>query len=131
MDEMTYALVSGGMTLSVVFFALGYYFRKTSTPRHRAFMTAGVAANLISAVILVVSIHAFHGSDMRAAGFVPIVPPAAVLAHRLIAVVATVVMFAMVWTGVKGKRDLHIKLHRIFIPLYLVVYVSGMVIFTG
>ena len=96
---------------------------------HRIWMSLGVAANLLTAILLVVSVHAFAGSDMVKAGFVPIVPPYIVLAHRLLAVLAAVVMLAMVVTGILRKRSIHIALHYAFIPLYSIVYVSGLFIF--
>lgn len=127
---MTYLLVNFGMTLSVVAFATGYYFRK-NVARHRVWMSLGVSVNLLSAAALVISIHAFHGGDMIAAGFFPLVPPWAVLTHRLVASLAAVLMLAQAATGILRKRTWHLRIQKVLIPLYLIVYISGLLIFTN
>ena len=88
-------MVNLGMSLSLILFIIGYFFRKTNVSAHRVLMLSGIAANLISAVILVVSVHLVYGGDMRAAGFIPQAPAWAILVHRVVAVVALLLMFAM------------------------------------
>ena len=125
---MVYYLVNAGMTLSVLFFAAGYWKRKQMNV-HRMWMGLGVLTNLLTAVLLVVAVHAFAGGDMKTAGFHPTVAPVWILTHRLIAVVAALTMLAMAVTGAMRKRKIHIALHYVFIPLYLIVYVSGLFMF--
>ncbi|MBR31134.1 MAG: hypothetical protein CMN77_07445 [Spirochaetaceae bacterium] len=125
---MVYYLVNAGMTLSVLFFATGYWKRKQMNV-HRIWMGLGVLANLVTAVLLVVAVHAFAGGDMKNAGFHPTVASHWILTHRVIAVVAALLMLAMAATGAMRKRKVHIALHYVFIPLYLIVYVSGLFMF--
>ncbi|MCB1310002.1 MAG: hypothetical protein KDK30_17565 [Leptospiraceae bacterium] len=128
---MIYILVNSGMSIAFVCFVIGYLFRKRDVNRHRLFMMLGVGFTLLAAIVLVVAIHGYYGGDMARAGFVPVVGKEIVLAHRLIALIATVLMFLMVWTGATRRRALHIQLHRAFVPLYAIVYFSGLLIFTG
>lgn len=116
------------MTLSVLFFAAGYWKRKEVTI-HRMWMGLGVLANLVTAVLLVVAVHVFSGGNMQTAGFQPTVEPHWVLTHRIIAVVAALLMLTMAVTGALRKRKIHVALHYVFIPLYLIVYVSGLFMF--
>ena len=131
MDEMTYYAVNAGMTLATVLFLIGYTFRKSDVQKHRILMSSGVGAVLLTAVLLVVSVHLIHNSSMQAAGFFPAAPRMIILIHRLVATVATVLMLLMLWSGATRRREFHIKTHRLFIPFYLVVYVSGLVIFSN
>ncbi len=121
-------LVNTGMTISVIFFTLGYIFRKR-LKLHRPFMIMGIASNLISALILLVSVYVFHGGDRVAAGFIPVVSPFWILVHRFLASTAFVLMFAMAYTGLRHDRLRHVRLHYIFIVLYLVVYLTGLFFF--
>lgn len=127
---MVYWTVNVGMSLSVVAFCIGYYYRK-QTDRHRLFMSLGVGLTLLTAVFLVVAVHAFHGGDFRSAGFYPTVPPWAVLTHRVVATVAALLMLAQAYTGIRRKRVWHLRIRNLFIPFYLIIYVSGLLIFTN
>ena len=125
---MVYYLVNLGMTLSVLFFGLGYWKRK-DVDTHRLWMGLGVLANLATAVLLVATVHLFSEGDMQTAGFHPTVAAPWILAHRMLAVVAALTMILMAVTGMLRKRKLHVALHYAFIPLYLVVYISGLFMF--
>ena len=128
---MAFMGVNLGMSLSVLFFVIGYFFRKSNNARHRLFMALGVLANLATAVLLLGAIYIFADGNMETAGFYPRAAPWIILTHRVLAVLALLNMLAMVWTGITRRRDLHILLHRPFIPLYGVVYVSGLLVFGG
>ncbi len=126
---MTYHLVNWGMTVAVLFFGVGYAYRKKDLRLHRLFMASGVGLTLLGALVLLVSVYVIHGGDREAAGFLPAAPNWVILTHRIIASVTFVTMFVMVWSGATRRRSLHVTLHRWFIPLYLVVYVSGLIVF--
>lgn len=117
------------MTVAVLLFGAGYMYRKQDLRRHRVLMGAGVAATLVSAVVLLVSVYVLHGGDREAAGFLPAAPEWVILTHRIVASVTFVLMFVMVWSGATRRRAVHVAAHRWFIPLYLVVYVSGLIVF--
>jgi hypothetical protein len=76
-------------------------------------------------------VHAFHEGDFVLAGFYPTVPPWAVLVHRITATLTALLMVAQTVTGILRMRTWHIRLHRIFLPAYLVIYISGLLIFTN
>jgi len=122
-------LVDLGMTVSVLLFGTGYVFRRKNNRLHRILNGLGMACNLASAVVLLVAVHAIYGGDARAAGFVPGVPGWVILSHRILATVTLLMMLAMGWTGIRRNRTLHIAIHRFFIPSYLIVYISGLLIF--
>ena len=127
---MTYWLVNIGMTMSVVSFTVGFYFRK-QTGKHRIWMSLGILFNLVTAIGLVVSVHLFHGGDFVAAGFYPVVPPWAILCHRILATLTVLLMLAQAFTGIIRNRKWHLRIQRLFVPLYLIIYVSGLLIFTN
>ena len=122
--------VTVGMTVSVVFFLLGYWQRRQVT-KHRILMIAAVATNLATAALLLVAVYSWHAGDFRAAGFQPTVPAWAILAHRIAAMVATALMLGMVYTGMRRLRAIHTRLHIFFLPLYLIVYTTGLLFFSG
>ena len=127
---MTYWLVNVGMTLSVVAFGIGFYFRKTER-QHRLGRSLGVGICVATALSLVVSVHGFHEGDFVLAGFYPVVPDWAILVHRITATLTALLMVAQTITGVLRKRTWHIRLQRVFIPAYLIIYISGLLIFTN
>ena len=122
--------VTFGMTVSTVLFLLGWAQRR-HVGRHRVLMSGGVFANLGSAAFLVVAVYVWHGGDFRAAGFYPTVPAWAILAHRVAASSATVLMLAMAYTGIRRLRSIHVRLHVFFLPLYLAVYTTGLLFFSS
>ncbi len=128
---MSYFLVNGGMTISVALFLAGYFYRKQNNRMHRILMTAGILFNLISAAILLVSVHLVFGSDMSRAGFFPSAPAWVILVHRIFALFVLFLMFAQGWTGIKRHRAAHILIHRFFLPSYLLTYVSGLIVFSS
>ncbi len=126
---MTLAVVNAGMTLSVVLFLSGYFYRKRNNRLHRILMGSAVAANLLSAVFLVFSVHVLYAGSMIAAGFQPVFSPPVVLTHRIVASLTALLMLVQAWSGITRRIALHRRLHFVFLPLYLGVYVSGLIIF--
>ncbi len=127
---MTYFAVNAGMTLAALCLGIGYALRG-DTARHRRWMIAGVSLVALSAVVLLVVVYGFHGGDAAAAGFHPSVPPPAILAHRILAGVTFLLMLAMLFTGLRRLRRWHIALHRVFTPLFILVYCSGLLFFSN
>lgn len=125
-----YLLVNVGMTVSVIFFVVGYIFRR-QVSTHRILMICGVLTNLASAGILLVAVYVFYAGDHRLAGFVPTVPAWAILVHRVLASAAFLLMLAMAITGALRVRKWHVRLHYFFLPLYLLVYITGLLFFNN
>ncbi|WCL49862.1 DUF420 domain-containing protein [Leptospira sp. GIMC2001] len=124
---MSLYLIHFGMTLSVICFAIGYYFRKSDNRIHRIFNSIGVLFNLSTAVYLLVMKYLMGGIEEN--GIVPNVDPWIILTHRIFAATALIMMLVMAYTGMTRKSEIHKRIHIFFIPLYLVVYISGLVIF--
>ena len=117
------------MTIALVFYLAGFFYRK-NVQRHRILMGTGVLFTIGSAVALLAAVHLMHGGDRVAAGFVARSSEAVVLTHRVVASITFLAMFVMVWSGATRRRALHIAVARFFLPMYIVVYVSGLLIFT-
>ncbi|MEM7184079.1 MAG: hypothetical protein AAF518_24490 [Spirochaetota bacterium] len=122
-------MINIGMTLSVVCFFSGYFYRKRDRKLHVYFNCSGVFFNLSTAIYLLALKYLLGG--LEKANISPIVPPWAVLTHRFFAFIALVLMLLMLFSGILKKRGLHIKMHYIFLPLYTIIYVSGLFIFTS
>ncbi|MBE7438236.1 MAG: hypothetical protein HS115_07235 [Spirochaetales bacterium] len=123
-----YWWVTGGMTVTLLLFARGWQMRGEEVS-HRRWMTAGVMVNLLSALLLVGSIYGYYEGDAVRAGFLSCFHPAFSIAHRLLAGMAALLMLAQGLTGYLRAGSIHRTLQRFFIPLYLIVYFSGLVLF--
>ena len=115
------------MTISVVCFSIGYYFRIRNNAIHVVSNLFGVGFNLLSTTLLLTMKYGLGGLDLF--GIQPAVEMWIVHTHRALALIAFLLMLAMAYTGITRQRGIHIFLHRIFVPLYLVVYTSGLFIF--
>ncbi len=119
------------MTAAAVLFSVGYALRKRNNRAHRIVMSAAVATTLLAALALVFAVHFLFGGDRTLAGFIPVAPDWVVLAHRITASVAFLLMLVMAWSGATRRRGLHVALHAWFLALFMVVYISGLLIFTN
>ncbi len=130
---LAYHLVNWGMTLALILYLAGYYFRRRDLNKHRILMAAGVATTVAAAVALIASVHLLHGGDRQAAGFLtaPGVEEWVILTHRIVASFSFAAMFVMVWSGVTRRRRIHVLTARFFLPSFILVYLSGLVIFTN
>ncbi|TGM59041.1 hypothetical protein [Leptospira vanthielii] len=124
---MALFLVNSLMTISVIGFYLGYFFRKTDQNRHRLFNTIGILANLSAAVYLLGMKYLLGGITEHQ--IYPTAPEIIIHTHRFFAAIALILMLCMGYLGWKRKRNLHVKLHYIFLPLYTIVYISGLFLF--
>lgn len=118
-----YTALVWGMGASLVLFFLAYALRKKYNAAHRLLAVMGVVFNLVSSVYLIYAVR-FKGIEMLTSYSLPVVT-----AHRLFATLMAVMMLMMLFTGIRRKRNLHILLHRIFLPGYTLTYFSGLVIF--
>lgn len=124
---MNLFLLNLGMTLSLLCFYVGYFFRFKNNRLHRIINTIGVLCNLAAAVFLLSWKYMLGGLEPM--GIVAVVPPIVVIIHRICASIALILMLAMAFSGMTGKKEIHKKLHKIFLILYTVVFISGLFIF--
>lgn len=124
---MALYLVNSLMTISIIGFYSGYFFRRTDQNRHRLFNTIGILANLSAAVYLLGMKYLLGGIAEHQ--IYPTAPEIIIHIHRFFAAIALVLMLCMGYLGWKRKRNLHVKLHYIFLPLYTIVYISGLFLF--
>ena len=127
MSNVTLFLIHGLMTASVVSFYLGYSSRYKNNKLHRLSNTIGVLFNLTAAIYLLYMKYMLGG--VEANGIFPAVPRQIIDIHRFFAAIALVLMLVMAYSGYAKKRVLHRKLHYVFLPLYTIVYISGLFIF--
>ncbi len=126
-DIMPLQLINLGMTLSIVCFYIGYFYRTKNNSLHRAINMTGVVFNLSTAIYLLA--HKYMLNGIEAAGIFPTVPVLYIHIHRFFAAISLILMLMMAATGIAKKKDLHKKIHFIFLPLYTVVFISGLFIF--
>jgi uncharacterized protein with PQ loop repeat len=111
------------MGASLALFFLAYALRKSNNTAHRALAVLGVVFNLASSVYLIYAVR-IKGIEMLTS-----YPVAVATAHRAFATLMAIMMLLMLMSGIRRKRNLHIALHRIFLPGYTLTYFSGLVIF--
>jgi hypothetical protein len=111
------------MGISLVLFFAAYFQRTRNNRLHRMLAIGGVVFNLLSSVYLVYMVRVV-GVEMPAR-----FPVYVVTTHRLFATVMALTMIAMLVTGIRRNRGIHIALHRLFLPGYTLTYISGLVIF--
>ncbi len=128
---MAYYLVNWGMTVAMACFLVGYFTRRRNNRWHRILMSTGVFMTVASAVALLMAVHMLHGGDRVAAGFLPAASREAILIHRLVATVTFLAMVGMIWSGMTGRRRGHTIAGRLFMPAFLFVYISGLLIFSN
>ncbi|TGM60187.1 hypothetical protein [Leptospira adleri] len=124
---MILTLINVGMAFSLLSFYAGYYFRFRKNLLHRIFNLLGTSLNLLTAVgLLYVK---YLGGGLENAGIIPTVDRWIIDTHRAFAVLTLVLMLLMAWSGITRKKEFHRKLHYIFLPLYTVIFLSGLVLF--
>ena len=111
------------MGISVLFFWLAYFVRKKNKKLHVWMAASGVLSNLAGAVYLVVQVHYF-GLSLYS-------PYSGILtvSHRIFATVITLMMFFMAFTGISGRKNLHVNVHKYFLIGYTITYISGIILF--
>ncbi|HMV42167.1 MAG TPA: DUF420 domain-containing protein [Leptospiraceae bacterium] len=124
---MNLYLINAGMTLSILCFYIGYYFRRSNNTLHKRINLLGILFNLATAVFLL--IHKYLINGIEAAGIFPSVPITIVNIHRAFAFLSLILMLLMGYTGITKNAKLHKKIHFIFLPLYTIVFISGLFIF--
>jgi uncharacterized membrane protein YozB (DUF420 family) len=117
------------MTVALLFYLAGFYYRRRDLRIHRILMSLGIFSTVAAAVALLVAVRLIHDGDRVAAGFVSAVDEWIVVAHRVVASVTFVLMFVMLGTGIGRRRAIHVATARWFLPLYVIVYISGLLIF--
>ncbi|EMK01401.1 hypothetical protein AB3N61_02900 [Leptospira sp. WS58.C1] len=120
-------LINTGMTLSILFFYTGYWFRFRNNRLHRIFNSGGILFNLGTAVYLLGLKYLAEGIEQ--AGLIAIVDRLYIDIHRAVAAFTLILMLLMGWSGLTRKKEFHRKLHFIFLPLYTLVYLSGLFLF--
>lgn len=129
---MLILLVQIVMTAATLCYAAGLAVRHSNNPLHRALMLTGFGFTLGIAVVLVVGVHVFGATYGPAEWLVGMgnhgFAYGVLIAHRLLATVTFLLLVAQVITGIR-RQPAHHWLFKPVIPLWLLTYVSGMVIF--
>lgn len=127
MSIVTLFLIHGLMTASLFSFYFGYFYRFKNNRVHRISNTIGVFFNLAAAIYLLCLKYLLGGIEEN--GIFPSVSRQIIDIHRFFAAIALVLMLVMAYSGYAKKRVMHRKLHYVFLPLYTIVYISGLFIF--
>lgn len=115
------------MTLSVLFFYSGFYFRERNNRLHRILNLSGTTACLLAAIYLLLLKYFLGGIEN--AGIYPAVERWIIDVHRFFAAISLFLMLFMAYSGIKRKKEIHKKIAAIFLPLYTVIYFSGILLF--
>lgn len=126
-SRMPLILINTLMTVSILCFYVGYFFRKKNTNLHRIINSTGVVFNLTAAVYLLLIKYVLGGIAEHS--IFPTAPSIIILIHRIFASISLFLMLTMAYSGWKRNSNLHLKLHYIFLPLYTIVYISGLFLF--
>jgi uncharacterized membrane protein YozB (DUF420 family) len=126
-DNMSLLIINIGMTISILCFYIGYFFRIKNNQLHRRINFIGVIANLGTAIFLLT--HKYILDGIEGAGIYPRVQIEIVHIHRAFATLSLILMLAMAFTGIIHKKEIHKKIHYFFFPIYTLVYISGLFIF--
>jgi hypothetical protein len=103
-------------------FVLGFRARRTDLERHKRLGKLG--ALLVLAALLAVELVA------RVLRWeIPVRSEAILRVHIRVATVALAVLIALVWTGMRGPRRVHVKLYLFFFPLYVATLVLSLLAF--
>ncbi|TGM91074.1 hypothetical protein [Leptospira licerasiae] len=124
---MSLFLINTGMTLSILFFYTGYWFRFRNNRLHRVFNSGGILFNLATALYLLGL--KYLGEGIEQSGLIATVDKLYIDIHRAVAAITLILMLLMGWSGLTRKKEFHRKLHFIFLPLYTLVYLSGLFLF--
>lgn len=124
---MSLFLINTGMTLSILFFYAGYWFRFRNNRLHRIFNSGGILFNLATALYLLGL--KYLGEGIEQSGLIATVDKLYIDIHRAVAAITLILMLLMGWSGLTRKKEFHRKLHFIFLPLYTLVYLSGLFLF--
>ncbi|RME88271.1 MAG: hypothetical protein D6767_10440 [Candidatus Hydrogenedentota bacterium] len=120
-----YIAVQVLMGISLLAFLAGYFMRKKNKNIHGLLGLTGVLFNLVGAGVLVYYVYA-EGILLKNR-----LPVLFAYLHRGFAVLVTLLMFYMAYTGITKQREKHIKMHKLFLIGYIIVYFSGMIVFHG
>ena len=121
------------MSAATLCYLVGFLQRTRNNALHRKLMATGFALTLFIAVVLVIGVQIF-GAGYSPAGW--LVDAAGgmdgalsvLIAHRVLATVTLLALIAQVISGIR-RLPLHHRMYKAAIPLWLITYVSGMVIF--
>jgi len=111
------------MTLSLLCFYVGYFFRTRDNLLHQRVNLLGVVFNLAAAIYLLLIKYAFGG--LSAFSIFPAAERWVIDTHRAFAALSLLMMLAMAFTGLRRKRTVHTAMHWVFLPLYTLVLISG------
>jgi len=120
-------------TAATLFFAFGYHQRRRNNARHRMWMLLGFLSTLLIAVVLVAGVHLFGETYSAAPWLVsaagsPAGAKTVIIVHRIFSTLAMVGVIVQVVSGMR-RLPLHKRFHRWVIPMWLVSYFSGLVVF--
>jgi len=123
-------LVFSAATLA---YAWGYCNRIRNNALHRRLMALGFVLTLGIAVTLLVGVYGFHSTYGPAGWLVDLAGGAeaarkVLLAHRAVASLTLAILIAQIALGV-WRHPLHRRLFRVVAPLWLISFVTGLVIF--
>lgn len=120
-------------TVATLFYIAGYSMRIRNNALHQKLMGLGFACTLGIAVTLLVGVYGFDGTYSAAMWLEDMAggaegARAVLLTHRGVATLTLLVLIVQILAGLK-RHPLHKRLFKVLIPLWIVTYVSGLVIF--
>ncbi len=126
-------LVKIVFTLATLSYAAGLYYRHRNNPLHQKLMGTGLVFTLSIAVVLIAGVHLFQATYGPAAWLVRMTggmdsAGTVLIVHRGISTLSLLLLLLQVVSGWR-RMPLHGRIYPLVITLWLVSYVSGLVIF--
>ncbi len=108
---------------ALLLYLVAYAYRIKNRLLHVATAITATVLTLLAAAYLITNVH-FYGNAVTSD-----FPFWMVQLHRLLASVTAVLMLTMGFSGITRRRNLHIKLHKIFLVMYILIFISGWILF--
>ena len=130
---MIYMLNIGLGVASALFVAAYILARKKIQPLHQYLAASATIITVVIGLALIVIVRFVNAGSLPESGVVPHdwAHIAYIIIHRIIASIAFVMMLMMAYLGARRRIELHKRLALPFLILYLVVYLSGLLLFKG
>lgn len=110
------------MVGALVLFVRAYQVRRTNQALHQRLGKTGALVVFVGLLAVEVLARGFGWSFEKRSEFMFRI-------HVWVASVALVVLIALVWTGIRGPRRVHVRLWPLFFPLYVATVVLSFLAF--
>ena len=131
---MMLILLRYGLGLACGLFIFGYFLgRSKKQPLHKVVNAIATVLTVFIGASLIVSVQLVSAGDAALIGIKPASWASKVMtiSHRVLATFVFILMLSMSITGIRKRIQFHAKFALTFLISYIIVYVSGLFLFTN